>query len=229
MFAKILVDVIIALIVIAGAVLGIKRGFLISVARPIKWFAALFIAFSLCTPIAQGIIKPFIEAPITNQISGYLTERCADITAENAGEKLPTVLKLAAELADVNINSIEGESSKEIINALVDKLADPVISLISTIAAFILVYILAKLLLSIAIKLLNSIFEHGVLGVLNRTLGFAFGLIFSFMCAWIFVIVFGYVISIPAIADVGWVESFEGGVIYRLFKNISPLDLLFSF
>ena len=115
MFAKILIDVIVSLIVVAGAVFGIKRGFLITVARPIKWFAALFIAFSLCTPVAQGIIKPLIDAPITNQISGYLLEKCADITAENASEKLPTLLKIAAGIAGVDVGAIEGNTSAEII------------------------------------------------------------------------------------------------------------------
>ena len=229
MFAKILVDIIIIGILVLGVVLGLKRGFIITIARPVKWFMAFFLAILLCTPVSNGIIEPLIDKPINNQLSGYLIDKCGDITAENAGDKLPTVLKFAAEIADVDFESMEGNSSEEIIAALVDKLSAPIVSLISGILAFILVYFVSKILLAIALRVLDGMFRNGLLGVFNKTLGCIFGAAFSFVCAWLFVSVFGYVINIPVIAETGFGKSFDGGYIYGFFKSMSPLDILLSF
>ena len=229
MLAKIIVDILILAIVGIGTFIGVKRGFFMTVTKPVKWFAAIVLAFTLCTPFADHVLQPLIEAPITNQITNYLVEECADITAENAGNKMPTILKIAASLADINTDGFSGDTSEAIIGQLVDKLAVPVVHLISVVLSFIIVYILAKILLKIVLKIINSILDRGFFGVVNKILGGIFGFLFSFVIAWLFVILFGYAINIPLIADFEWAKNFDGGYIYEFFETMSPIELLLSF
>ncbi len=226
MFTNVLVDIIIVLTILIGAFIGYKRGFFLTITRPVRWFAALLLAFSLCDVVASGIIQPLIEAPLTNQISEYLTEKCGDITPDTVNEKLPTLLKLAAGLVGVDVNGFSGEN---IIAAITESLAAPAIHLFAVIISFFLIYILSKLLLNVVILILNSIFDNGIIGLFNKILGVFFGTAFSFLIAWVAVMLFGYLVSIPAIADGEWAQGFTGGFFYNLLKSISPLDLLLSF
>ena len=228
MFAKILIDVIIAAILIVGIIVGIKRGFFLTATKLVKWFAAIAIAFALSGLVAGEFIEPIIEEPVTNQISDYLMDKCDVLTAENAKDELPTILKLAANMVDVDLDSLEGDG-EALITEIVDKLAGPVIHLFAVVVSFFLLYILSKIVLSILIVLLNSIFEHGILGVCNKILGLVFCGGIAFVVAWLFVLLFSYVINVPFVEDMAWARDFDGGFLYDFFKRMSPLDILLSF
>ena len=163
------------------------------------------------------------------QISNYLITKCEGITAATASDQLPTLLKFAAFLAGIDITSITAESSVAYITTIVEQLATPVIHLIAVIISFVLLYFLFKILLSLGFSVINGIFNVGILGVVNRTLGFIFNGFFFFIIAWVFVMLFGYFINIPGIVNAEWAQNFEGGFIYRFFKSMSPVDILLSF
>ena len=229
MIAAIIVDLVILAIIIVGAILGIKYGFFLAVTKPVRWFAALILAFVLCGFVSDVLIQPLIEDPMTVQITEYLTEKCPDLTAETAEKELPTVLKLAGLMVGVDYESFTGENAEEFIGQIVDKLALPTISLISTVLSFFLLYFVLKILLALSISILNRLFKSGVLGVFNKILGFVFGVSFAFVVAWLGVVLFGYITSIPIFASADWIKEFDGGYLYGFFKRMSPLDLLFSF
>jgi uncharacterized membrane protein required for colicin V production len=229
MAANIIVDLVIVAIVLSGAFIGIKRGFILTLAKPIKLIASIVIALSLCNTVATSIVQPMIEAPITNQISSYLTEECEEITAENAKDELPTLLKLAAGIVGVDVESVMGDGTSEYISEIVDKLAVPAIHLIAVVISYFALYFLSKILISLAVSLINGIFSGGIFGIANKILGFLVSTFFAFVAAWLLTSLFGYIINIPAFKEVGWINSFEGGYVYKFFKEISPIDLLLSF
>lgn len=229
MVATVIVEVVILAIIITGAILGVKYGFFLALTKPVRWFAALALAFVLCGFVSDTLVQPLIEDPLTVQITEYLTEKCPDLTKETAEKELPTVLKLAGLMVGVDYDSFTGENAEEFIGQIVDKLAIPAISLISTVLSFFLLYFVLKLLLAFSISILNHLFKSGVLGVFNRILGCVFGVSFAFVAAWVGVVLFGYITSIPIWASADWIAEFDGGFLYDFFKRMSPLDLLFSF
>ena len=229
MWINIIVDVIIAGILIAGAVIGIKRGLILSLAKPLKWIGSLVSAFSLSGVFAEFVVQPMIQAPLTNHISKYLAERCGDITAATANDKLPTLLKLAAGAVGVDITAIEGETSGEFIISLIEKLAVPTIHLIALIISFIALNIIFKILLNLLFWLIDSLFKAGLFGFVNKSLGFVLNTAFAFVIAWGLTALFAYFISLPGVADFAWAANFKGGFLYQFFKNIDPIDLLLSF
>jgi uncharacterized membrane protein required for colicin V production len=227
--ANIIVDLIIIGIVVAGAIIGICRGFFLTVIKPIRWFATLAIALALATPVANAIIQPMIEAPITNQISSFLVDKCSDITAETADKELPTLLKFAAGAVGIDVTALQGSNPEEYIESLVDALAVPAVHIVAVIVSFFILYFVVKILLNLLISVLNKILDGGLFGVVNKTLGCIFNTLLALIVAWAFTSVFEYFISLPFLAEQAWTESFTGGFVYKLFKSISPIDLLLSF
>ena len=229
MVANIIIDLFIVALIIAGTVLGVMRGFFYTATKPIKWVSALLLAIALSSSVATTVVQPVIEEPITNHISDYLVEKCEGLTPDVAKKEIPTLLKIAAGLVNINFEDINGETTKDFITQTVDKLASPAIYLIAVIISFFAIYLLSKIVLAILFKLLNQIFKHGIIGVVNKILGGILGFFLAFVAVWLLVIIFGYIINLPAIATTDFGMEFSGGYIYKFVKSMSPLDLLLSF
>lgn len=223
---NIVLDAILLIILVGGMVLGYKRGFIKSITKPVRFFAAIFTAFKLASPIAKNFLEPMIKTPVTNQIRDYLVKNCPSITPETASEELPTLLKFAASIMNVDIEAL---SPVDTVSAIVESLADPVIHLLSVIVTFIIVYFLAKLVYSLVLSIFSSMFNDGVLGFPNKILGCVFTLLFAVVISWVFVVLFDFVINSSVFVNAAWAKDFEGGVIYRFFAKNSPVDLLLSF
>ena len=226
---NIIVDIILVLIILIGGFVGYKRGFIVTVTKPVKWFLALILAVTLCNSAAEAVIEPIISEPVTNQITEYLIEKCPDMTAENVSDELPTVLRLAAGIVDVDIDSFDGADINTLVSQIVESLATPTIHLFSVLIAFILIYIISKILLAILIGILDKVFDVGFVGSVNRFLGVIFGAAFAFVISWLVVLGLGYVISTSLVEDIELLREFDGGYIYDFFDRITPLELLLSF
>ena len=227
---NIIVDVAILLIILIGLILGIKRGFVKTVAKPVKVVLALVIAISFSSSIAESFVEPRIREPISNQMEEYVLENCDDINSENINEELPTVLKIAASLFEIDIDEIAGEEDGDtIVERIIKSLISPTIHVISLIITFIILYFLSGIALSIALWILNSMVDNGVIGVFNRILGAVFSTALAFVIAWAAASLFTYVINLPSISVHEWASDFEGGFIYKFFNTLNPIELLLSF
>lgn len=228
MALNIILDVLLVGILIGGGAVGIVRGFIKILAKPLKPILAIVIAMSICGAVSSAIVEPIISEPVSNQISGFLYENCKELTPDNLEEELPTLIKIAAATAGVDIGEIV-KDGEDVIKSVVDSLITPVVSIISTIVAFVLVYIAARLLVSLAFWVINAVFNAGVFGVLNKMLGFVTSLLMAVFVSWALVSLVEYVIHFPAFADSAVVADFTGGFVYNLFKQYNPVELLLSF
>ncbi len=224
---NIVIDIILCAVIAAGVVFGIKLGFVKIAAKPAKFLLALLIAFSMCSSVAQEVVAPMIDEPVTNYVSDFLYENCGDITADNANEELPTLLKFAAGMLDIDISEAAGEG--DVIANLVDVLIDPVIKIISSIFAFFALYILLKILLSLAFWVINILLSGGMLGFVNKLFGVVFSTLVAIMLAWGIAVVLEFVFHTPAIAQNPTIADFDGGFIYSFFNKYNPIELLLSF
>lgn len=229
MFLKLIVDLVLILIVAIGIFVGVKQGFIKTVAKPVKIILTFVIATSFASRFAVGAVEPRLGPALTNQIEEYILSECGDINSENLEEELPTLLKIAAGIFDVDIKDSEAESPEALVNAIVNKLTYPVVHVVSVIISFVILALLSSIILSILLWIISAIFDGGVIGVFNRILGGAVCFVLSFVTAWLLASVFTYTIHLPSVADKAWASSFEGGLIYRFFNSINPIDLLLSF
>ncbi len=227
MVAKIIIDVILCLIMGAGVFIGVKFGFVKIASKPAKVIIALIIAFSLAAVVGENIVTPIIDAPVTNYVSDFLYENCGDVTADNAKDELPTLLKFAAGAAGIDISEAVGEG--EVIKNLVDKLIDPLIGMISGIFAFFGLLFISKLVLTVGFWAVDLFFKDGVLGKINKVMGIVFCTLLSIMTAWTIAVLIEFIIHTSFFDQNGAVAQFEGGIFYRFFNNYNPIEVLLSF
>ena len=230
MFANVVFDLILVGILLAGAFIGYKNGFIDTVAKPVKFALAIALAFSLASTVGNYIVEPIIGPAISHKLSDILLEKYSEITASNANESLPTLIKFAASLCGVNIENVaSGADNVSIIEAVVEAVTAPVVDIMGTIFGFVIAYFVSKILLNIAMIFVNSIVNRGIVGAVNKTLGCVLTLFLAFVVVWAVTSVSEFILNIPVIASADWVEGFNGGPVYRFFRSFSPLDLLLSF
>ena len=230
MFVNLIFDAILVGILVVGAIIGIKNGFIDTVARPFKFVAAIGLAFSLAASIGSGVVEPIIGPAISNKLSDILVTKYAEITAETANESLPTLIKFAASMCDIDISSVaSGAAGVSAIEAIVNSVTAPVVSIMSTIFGFVIVYLVAKIFLNFIMIFVNALVSRGVIDLVNKALGCVFTLFLAFVVVWALTSVSEFVLNLPALESVTWIEGFTGGFIYKFFKSFTPLDLLLSF
>ena len=230
MFITILFDIILVGILLSGAFIGIKNGFIDTVARPVKFILRFVLAFSLAGIIGSFIIEPIIGPAISHKLSDTLIEEYSDITAETASEDLPTLVKLAAGMCGLSVDEIaSGADAESVIEDVADAVTAPVVKVIGIILGFAIAYFLAKYLINFLMILVDNLVNRGIAGSVNKTLGCIFTLFLAFVVGWAFTSVFEFIFNIPAIADTKAIQNFNGGPIYNFFRSFTPLDLLLSF
>ena len=229
MLSNLIFDVIIILVLAIAGFIGVKVGFFNILAKPFKYVGAIVITLGFAKPFGNGVIYPMIYKSVSNKVSTFLLAKFSAIT-EATVEELPTLIKFAASLWGLDINTISGEAgTQSLIQNIIDKVMDPVVGVISIVIGGIVLYILSKLLLGLALWLVNSVLDNGAIGVVNKTLGCIFTLIIAFVIVWAVVGCSDFIINIPVIHNTKWGSEFTGGIIYRFFKNLSIVDLLLSF
>ena len=230
MSSNLLIDVILVLTILLGIVIGTKRGFVKSVAKPIKFVLAIILAFTFASSVGAAVVEPIVDASLENKIESVILEKCQDVTVENASDSLPTVVKFAAGLSGIDIEALVGDNTAEnAAKVISESLTAPIISIVSSILAFILLYFGVRLALSLLLSFVAKMADDGVVGFANRLLGFCFSIVMMFVVCWCLTAVFDFVVHLPALEEVSWANEFTGGYVYSFFRNVSPIDLLLSF
>lgn len=227
MVATVIFDLVLIALIVIGSIVGAKRGFIATVAKPVKFVLSIFLAFTLDDFVADKLVKPIISSPINSKLSSFLLEKYSTITAATSRD-LPLLVRIAAAMADIDPLYIEAEGENYIIQ-LVDKITDPVITILALIIAWILLYIVLRIVLSLVLKLVNSMVKDGVVGVANRITGCIVTTVLAFAISWCVVSVSDFVFHTEALQSVGWIAEFKGGFLYDFYKSVSPLELLLSF
>ena len=219
------IDIILIAILVVGFVMGYKRGFVKTVAKPVKLVAVWACTIKSCSFVGARFIAPLVQAPVTNKLAQFLQEKCQELTAANVSEELPTLLKMAAGLFDIDIDQVAANAGDALAQKLAETFTEPIVSVVSVVIAFVLLLLVFSVLFSVALWLLNAIFHMKPLAWFNRLLGVLFGSAFALIIAWLVSMVLGFIFNLPALSSVG----FEGGAVYRFFREYHPLDLLLGF
>ncbi len=226
---KFVFEILILGILVGGSFAGIKLGFINIAAKPLKVVASLIFAFLLCSVVGKGIISPMIQAPITNYIKDFMYDNCSNLNPDNVMSEVPTLLKMAGAVTDEGIAVHEGQTTDEIIENVITRFTVPFANVISVIFAFVILFFVGKLLIMLGIYLVNSFCEGGVLAKVNKTMGFVLAGFLSILAAWAFVSIMEFFFHLPIFDKSTVVQNFNGGLLYRLFNSISPIELLLSF
>ena len=178
---SLILDLIIVAIVAICVLISAKKGFVRTIVSAVGFVLAVFLAFSLSTPIASLISKEFVRPAIEEKTFSVLSGVAGNAfseTTEDIWNELPDFVVNAAASAGVTEDSL-GQSIKEstattaegLATDLTDKIFLPIVeNLVKTIVTFVL-FLLLIILVSLLSKILNKLFSGAVFGKFNRTLG----------------------------------------------------------
>ncbi len=218
------IEIILWVILAIGVFLGAKNGFIHMAAKPVKIVLAFILAFSFSAAIAEEMIIPMIEAPITNYINGLLIENCPDLNIESVANELPLILKIAAAMYGINIEEIVAENAgRDIIAELTVTLSEPVVNILSVVISFVVIFVISIALIAVVLAILERIFSEGIFGLINRIVGGVAGAVLSLAIAWIIALLAELIFQIKAIG------AETPGFLYDFFNTYNPIDLLLSF
>lgn len=216
-------------ILIGGAYVGIRFGFIGMAAKPLKLTLSLYFAFSLCSSVGRGIIAPIIQKPISNYVKSYIYKHCSDLSPENVISEIPTLLKISGAAFDIDVDAIRGMTTDSVVREVVLKLTHPFVSIVAIVISFLILFFVGKLIVFLGISLVRRFCEDGVLSMINKAMGFVLAGFLSFCLAWAFVGITEFLFHSPLFSDLPTVSDFNGGFLFNFFNSISPLELLLSF
>ncbi len=224
-----IIDALLILIVFISMIVGAKRGFIKTVAiKPIKILVSIFAAFKLCGKGALIIEDKYILPPISSKLSGYFEGVSGELTAENASDNTPVVIRFLANLMGVDINEVAGNADGDIAGALADSLASPVAHAVSSVIAFIVIYILARVLLWLCVLLVDGIFSAPGLSIVNSVLGAIFGIAVGLMFAWLCALVINSVAPLLDGKDFFKDYSLENTYVLKRLCGFDPLEYILN-
>lgn len=158
-----------------------KRGFIKSVVHFLKTILSFVFAYLFGGQLGIFLHDKFIAAPIREavfeKINGLYTSATAGFSAEKVMEELPSFMM--TEEIKAKLMAAEG-TGEQLVNTMTDSVATPVATALSNVLGYIGVFVISMLALWLVAALVTKLIEHNrSLGVVNRILGIALGLLIS--------------------------------------------------
>lgn len=227
---SIILDAIIVLIILLFVFLSAKKGFVRTLIEVVGFIAAIAIALSLSTPIANFCYDKTVNPIVAKTVQSAIDEGSSNATeaVDAVWNKLPSFLTESSffNLSKENIsNSINGEiaaDTTQLINSI-DSFVKPAISkLLSVIISVILVVVLLFVVKLLA-KVVNKIFSFSVIGDINKTLGGILGLVKGAAVSVIFCMIISLILSFTKNGFLIFTyDAINSSYLFKFIMGLSP-------
>lgn len=232
-----LLDVVLIVVCVAIIVIATKRGFVRSLMSFVSKIVALIAAYTF-TPVAASFLKTrFILEPVTNSIATTLRQYVVsggeyDFAA--ISDKIPQPVMALLERYNVTSDVIrDGLSAAQTdgevaLRSLSEKIADPVVTVISTAASFLAIFLIACLVLWIVTLIVNALFKLPVLRTANTLLGFILGVCTAALIVFVYSsVISSLVTSLGSIAPKWFgADVIDKTLIVKFFANHDLLSIV---
>jgi hypothetical protein len=215
-----LLDIILAVIILINILLGLKRGFIVTIGRLAILVLIVAIVLLLAGPLADTLAKSPILAPLSDKIGNAILKPLAD-SAANIGMAIESfgIPKMLANLLQSQLPSADNTVTKvfpEFSNVLFKFVINAIIYLLLFILVIVVISLLTRALTRAADKL-------PLIGAGNRFGGLLVGLVIGVVQVSIILLMLGFLSPVwPAAASAisdSWVAS--------RFYEIDILSLIF--
>ena len=235
LFLNLLLDALLAFLLIRGMMTGWKRGFVRVVFMRMRRLTALLAALFLARPIGLLIGEAYFEQPLVGKIRELLVsalgEDAATASAERLADGLPSVLQGVLHLFGVDIDRISASAEAaggSLLDGFAARIAEPTAAILGAVVAFVCLYFLTRLLLRLIVHLVSAIFSIPGLSFVNKLLGFAFGVFFALLTAWVLTTALAFFFELLQANGIAFFADFaiDKTYIAKYFYGLKPLELL---
>lgn len=178
---SIILDLIVLAVIVVTVLISARRGFVRTAVELVGFVAAIFISFTISTPLANTTYDKIIEPSIMNSVSS-VTDSAVDTSAmetlDGFWNEIPEWMRSSFEKSGISKDSLDTVISDNIGNGVqsaVETTSQSVIKpaltgTLSLIYQTILLIVLMAVVKPLA-KLVNKLFSFSVIGTANRVLG----------------------------------------------------------
>lgn len=223
------IDLILILIILICILISAKRGFVKVLVETVGFIAAIIIAFTISSPLADMTYDKIIEPPVIKAAVNAVGES-SEHEAWNAlpefltnsdsaffGTTVNSFTEKIKENISSGVESAVKTASQEIVKPVAAKLLSLLFSVILILVLFIVVKFLAKLL--------NGLFSFSIVGKLNRTLGGVLGGVRGILYAFVLCAIISFIISFTGKPFLIFSEeTIANSYIFRFFTEIIPFN-----
>lgn len=227
---SILLDVIIVAIIALTIYFAFKNGFVKTAISALSFLLAIAVTAAFASPLADFLketaVAETVEAATEQAITDALAKDPIGINGllEGKSEEFNNLLTLAqidrSELAAWYSSNIANAESGEVM--LAKRIAAPMVDIIATLIAIIVLYIGTQVILSIAAFILNKIASLPILRTANKGLGLAVGVVLALFRVCLFCFVMNLLIENALFLGNGFISSLnpESTLLFKFFSNI---------
>ena len=227
---SILLDIIIVAIIALTIYFAFKNGFVKTAISALSFLLAIAVTAAFASPLADFLketaVAETVEAATEQAITDALAKDPIGINGllEGKSEEFNNLLTLAqidrSELAAWYSSNIANAESGEVM--LAKRIATPMVDIIATLIAIIVLYIGTQVILSIAAFILNKIASLPILRTANKGLGLAVGVVLALFRVCLFCFVMNLLIENALFLGNGFISSLnpESTLLFKFFSNI---------
>ena len=173
----VVIDLILVAVILIFALISAKRGFVKVLVETVGFIAAVVVAFTISTPLAEVTYDKIIEPPVVKAAVNAVGES-AEHEAWNA---LPEFL-MNNDISGTQINSFTEKITANLslgvetaVKTASQDIVKPVATKIFSLLYSVILVLVLSILVKFLAKLINGMFSFSVIGTLNRTLGGVLG------------------------------------------------------
>ena len=226
-----ILDAIIVLIVLITVFLSAKKGFVRTLIEVVGIVAAIFVAFTFSSPIADTVYDKMVEPIVVKTVENVATDTADGPTAavDAVWQKMPGFITESNFLGlskDNVLQQVQNETSTGV-TALADSIsnsfAKPVITkLLSVLVSVILVVVLIFVVKFLA-KYINKLFSFSIIGTINKTLGGILGLVKGIALAVVFCMIITLIFSFTKNGFLIFTyDAINSSYIFKFLVSFSP-------
>lgn len=224
-----ILDLIILGIIALCVIISAKRGFVKCLVETIGFVAAIVVAFTVSSPLADLTYDKLIEPPVVKAATDAVGETAEheawnalpDFLSNKESALLGTTVNTFTEKITQNISKGTETAVKTASQEIVKPVATKLLSLLFSVILIIVLLIVVKFLA----KLLNGIFSFSLVGKLNRSLGGVVGAIEGIVFAMIFCMIISLILSFTGKPFLIFSqESINNSYIFKLFTEFIPFN-----
>jgi len=202
-------DLVFALFIAVGFLVGWKKGFFAFFAKPLKFVGSVILAFLYGTPVSERFVVGRVEPVVTSKINAVLNQQDSDSVFAKVCNRITE--KVAFPIS-------AGDSDSE---DLVAFLSNIVSNKISYFIAIIGLFILGFIVISLLVYVVGLCVKKGPIGFFDRFLGLALGGVLVFL-----LFLGGVRLLNSGVIGADWNLHTENSLIYPYLQQFNPLEFI---
>lgn len=199
----IILDLIVSAVILVVVLLSARRGFVRVAIEAVGFIAAIFLTFTISTPLAGLTYDKIIEPPIVKSVTATVGESVND-AADSVWEALPGAVKTYSErfgvtkekISDTFSDASVGESAENRVTELSQNILRPAAVRVFSLIFGVIIMIVLLIAVKFAARFLNKLFSFSVAGKLNRILGGIAGIPKGIIIAFLFCLIIGLAVPL---------------------------------